>query len=115
MTTRGEGECGEEGDYLAWSETQWTLHGEAALEEMDSKEPCEKELWLNIYKASFTKMESCMHHCEKLGVRAPSVVTQEEFSAYEDFLKQHFYGKGKSDTFWMSVTDEEEEGVWRDF
>ena len=36
--TSGEGEeCWEEGDYLAWREAQWTLHGEAHMEEVESE------------------------------------------------------------------------------
>ena len=76
ITSGGEKECGEEGDYLAWREARWTLHGEAAIEVMEMKGPCEEDSNLNLFYGKFFNMENCMQHCEKLGVRVPPVITQ---------------------------------------
>ena len=65
MTSSVE-ESGEEGDYLAWREAQWTLHGEATMEEVEKDELCEEEAWLLFYSAKFISLDDCMHHCGQL-------------------------------------------------
>jgi hypothetical protein len=115
MTTPGEKECGLAGDYLAWEEMQWTLHGEAALETVEREEPCAEQPEMTIYMAKFPSMEACMHHCQKLRGRAPSVRTLEEWNQLKAFLKKSVYGRGPKVQVNLPVTDAEEEGVWRDF
>ena len=115
MTTAGEEECGLAGDYLAWEEMQWTLHGEAALETVGRKAPCAVEQDMTVYMAMFPSMQTCMHHCQKLKGRAPSVRTLEEWLQLKLFLKKSVYDKGLKVMFHLPVTDLEEEGVWRDF
>ena len=34
------GNCIEDGDYLAWNDMTWTLHGQAGFETVDAEEPC---------------------------------------------------------------------------
>ena len=117
MTSGGDRDCGEEGDFLAWSDAEWTLHGEAIREEVEAAEPCEAEPDFNIYNAYFPGMEDCMEHCTKLGARVPSVVTMEEWQRLREFMMKELYNKGHSNKvygFWISATDGAEEGVWRD-
>ena len=40
--TRG-GSCVEEGDYLAWGDMEWILHGQARKETMEKEETCEEK------------------------------------------------------------------------
>ena len=115
MTTVGGEECGEEGDYLAWSEAKWDMKGEARLETVEREEVCGKVRSVNAYVAPFDQMESCMHHCQKVRNRAPSVVTEGQWQAVREFAATKLYDAGHSVELWMSVTDMEEEGVWRDF
>lgn len=115
ITSGGKEGCGEEGDYLAWRNTQWTLHGEATMEEVGREELCEETPWVNFYSAEFSTIEDCMQHCDKLGGRAPSVTEQTEWIKLKDYMKEKFYGRGHAGYIWLSVTDEEEEGVWKDY
>ena len=71
--TRGQGDCVEDGDYLAWRDMEWILHGHAALETVKMAETCEGDPWANLYFASFLEMKSCMPRCQKLGSRVPPV------------------------------------------
>ena len=112
MTSGGGEECGEEGDYLAWGEAQWTLHGEAAMEEVESMEPCEEEQRLNYYSAKFSKMEACMLHCEKLGSRAPYIANITEWKTVQSFLARKLFMSGPS-LLWTSLACHQ--SVLRDF
>ena len=68
MTLGGVEECGEQGDYLAWRETHWALHGEAVMEEVASEEPSLdwSHSWLSLFTEGFN-IDECMQHCEKVG------------------------------------------------
>ena len=41
--TSGRAGCVEDGDYLAWQDTEWSLHGEAVMEEVEKEQPCVEE------------------------------------------------------------------------
>ena len=77
--TRG-GSCVEEGDYLAWEDMEWILHGRARKETIEKEETCEEKPLVDLYYTPFPGMDSCMHHCQNIGTRAPSVATFEEWS-----------------------------------
>ena len=113
--TSGRAGCVEDGDYLAWQDTEWSLHGEAVMEEVEKEQPCVEEEWVRFFDAGFLQMEDCMRHCQKLGGRAPSVLSKEDWTSLQGLLDDKIYSKGKSKYIWLSVTDAEEEGVWRDF
>ena len=114
MTKRGS--CVEEGDYLAWGDMQWILHGQANQEIVETEEPCEGEPLVNLYYTQFPGRDSCMHHCENLGTRAPSVTTFEEWTLLQQFLKAKLYDRGLDTMYiWLSVDDSQVEGEWRDF
>ena len=49
--TKGEG-CGDEGDYLSWTEMQWNFHGGAKIEQMETEETCTMQPY-NFYSALF--------------------------------------------------------------
>ena len=75
---------------------------------------CEKPLF-NIYNTPF-HMDSCMHHCEKLGSRVPSVTTFEKWTKLQTYLKKNLFDKGLyTRHMWLPITDREIEGVWKDF
>ena len=42
MTTAGS--CVEEGDYLAWGDMEWILHGQAKIETIEREETCKEAL-----------------------------------------------------------------------
>ena len=110
--TKG-GECAEDegGDYLSWDEMNWNLHGHAVIEEVNVEEPCMGEPPKNFYYADFPGMESCMHFCENLGSRAPSVTSLQEWESLRSFLS----GKFKDGKMWLAVGDKQKEGEWRDY
>ena len=109
--------CFADGDYLAWTEMEWTLHGHAVLENIDTEEPCIGEPLVDVYDASddsngIQSMELCMQLCENLGTRAPSIRTVKEWTSIQDFFQR--YGKPIGAT-WVAISDEEKEGEWRDY
>ena len=118
MTTPGnDEECRMEGDYLSWRGSQWTLHGDATLQSIPATEPCEKEPKTIVYYSEFTQMSDCMHHCSNLGGRSPRLVSPDEWHKLQHFMRRKVFGKfpGAIYGLWLSVTDEEKEGTWKDF
>ena len=117
--TRGGGQdCGRPGDFLAWQDMEWSLHGGSLLETLDPEEPCEEEPMFNLYNAYFLSMKDCMQHCEKLGTRAPPVVTQKEWDQIQGFMDKELYQKGHGNKvygIWLPITDASEEGIWIDY
>ena len=69
--------CIEDGDYLAWKDMKWTLHGRVVTETVDAEEPCLGEPDVVIFPASMNQV-SCMQLCENMGSRAPSLRTVED-------------------------------------
>ena len=89
----GEEGCIEEGDYLAWGDMEWILHGQAKIETVDKEEPCKGEPYVNLYYTKFPSMDSCMHHCENLGTRVPSVAASRDWATLQHSLMKNFYDK----------------------
>ena len=113
--TRG-GSCIEEGDYLAWGDMVWILHGQARMETMDTEEPCRDELFVDIYHTKFPGMDSCMHHCQNLGTRVPSVTALQDWAKLQRSLKMQVYNKGLNTLeLWLPIEDWRTEGQWKDF
>ena len=109
-----DGDCLHSGDYLSWNKMDWTLHGKAVLETMEEEEVCKGEPLLDLYYTPFPSMDSCMHHCQNLGSRVPSVVTFEDWTILRDFLKRELYEKRLNTySLWLSII--QQEGVWVDF
>ena len=75
--TRGE-RCVEEGDYLAWGDMEWILHGQAWKETTEREETCEEKPLVDLYYTPFPGMDSCMQHCQNLGVDKSSNFFEEE-------------------------------------
>ena len=107
--------CVHQGDYLSWDESKWTFHGEASLEKEDKSDFCRGKSKFGFYSAPFPSLYLCMQHCEKLKSRSPSVVTEDNWLKLKDFLSKELYDAGHNQQIWLSVTDEEEESVWKDF
>ena len=117
QTTQGAG-CVDDGDYLSWWEMEWNLHGEAKIETVDSKELCRASPSVNLFFAGFSGMESCMYFCQNLGTRAPPVVTLQQWTDYENVLKQiHDFSKRRKGVngIWLALEDKDIEGEWKDF
>ena len=86
------GECAGKGDYLSWEDTQWSLHGKAAIEIVESAELCNEKPLVDLYTTPLAgaRMESCMQFCENVASRVPSVITLAEWSALRDFLSRAY-------------------------
>ena len=114
-TTGGES-CLEEGDYLAWGDMEWILHGQARIETVDAEEPCKGDPYVDLYYTPFPGMDSCMHHCGNLGTRVPSVTYSQDWAKLQKFVKVNLFDKGLNTLFlWLPVEDRKIEGEWRDF
>ena len=108
------GTCSQEGDYLAWKDMNWTLHGQAIIGTMNADETCIGEPPVDIFDVKRNQL-SCMQFCEHLGSRAPSFVNIQEWKDFQQLLKQPSYRKGLQTTFvWAAIDDREVEGEWRD-
>ena len=90
-----DGSCVEEGDYLAWKDLEWTLHGEAMLETVERQQACEGQPLANLYYAPFPRWDSCMHHCENVGTKALPVDTAEQWDMLQNFLKAKVYDRAR--------------------
>ena len=110
------GTCLEDGDYLAWRDMEWVLHGQARMETVDAEEPCKGDPYVNLYYTWFPEMDACMHHCQNLGTRVPSVTTLKDWAKLQNSLKMDLYDKGLNTMMlWLPVHDRQTEGEWRDF
>ena len=108
--------CSEEGDYLAWGDMEWILHGQANIETVDEEEPCKGEPYVNLFYTLFPGMDACMHHCKNLGTRVPSVTSSQNWAKLQQSLKADLYDKGLNTLkLWLPVQDGKTEGEWRDF
>ena len=113
--TGGES-CLKEGDYLAWGDMEWILHGQASIETVEKEHTCQAEPFLNLYYTRFPGMDSCMHHCENLGTRVPSVTTSQDWATLQQSLKMNLYDQGLNTLrLWLPVEDRKTEGEWNDF
>ena len=115
ITGEEEG-CIEEGDYLAWGDMEWILHGHAKIETLDKEEACKGEPNVNLYYTTFQTMDLCMRHCEKLGTKVPSITNSQDWAALQNSLKRILYDKGLNTIeLWLPIEDRKTEGEWKDF
>ena len=91
------------------------LKGDAKIEILGKADPCKKEPDMIAFSVEFPKMSDCMNHCQKIGGRAPKVVTKEQWHQLQAFMNLNFFNKKGNQAFWLSVTDEKKENDWRDF
>ena len=110
QNTQG-GMCIEDGDYLAWKDMEWTLHGQAVIETVDAEQPCVGQPFVDVYPAEMDQ-QSCMYLCENLGSRAPSIMEVEEWKTLHDFLKQY---RGGFPMLWVAIDDNKNEDQWQDY
>ena len=115
MTSQSSEECGKNGDFFAWDSMVWILKGSALLEEWQKDDICSEPM-IHIFNTRFPSWDSCVQHCEKINSRIPSVVTLKEWERLQSFFQKNVYDKGLDiKEFWLSITDEKEEGQWADY
>ena len=107
--TGGE-DCIDDGDYLAWSEMEWTLYGQTVIDTVDDGEACHGEPSSIVYPASMGQ-STCLQLCESLGSKVPSIVTTGDWANVKKYLEPF------DDDFviWTAIDDKEIEGQWRDY
>ena len=105
---------GRQGDYLAWDNMEWNLHGQAS-KQSGIKRLRHNEPNVLLFHTKFPSVFSCMEFCQKLGTRAPAVVTVKERLNLESFLKQELVDTflNNSLEIWMSVKKRDKK--WVDF
>jgi hypothetical protein len=80
------------------------------------KGPCRRESQLTVFTADFELHKDCMEHCQKLGQgRSPPVQTQEEWTWLWKEVNAITPELWRLPYLWLAATDEEKEGVWRDY
>ena len=52
-----------------------------------------------------------MRHCQKLGGRAPSVLSKEDWTSLQGLLDDKIYSKGKSKFFFL-LTRYQKQNIW---
>ena len=110
------GICAEKGDYLAWEDMEWILHGQATIETVDQATTYKRKSYANLYYTNFKDWEACMIHCKKLGSRVPSVTTLNNWLKLQKSLKEDLYDKGLNTMrLWLPITERRKDGEWRDF
>ena len=93
----------------------WTLKGSAALENWQKDDICSAPM-IHIFNTKFSNWHHCEQHCAKINSRIPSVVTFKEWELLQGFFKKNVYDKDLDiGELWLSITDEQEEGKWRDY
>ena len=97
-----------DGDYLAWKDMNWTLHGEVVFETADLEETCIGKPEVVVFPALMNHL-SCMRLCENLGSQSPSIITTKEWLSVKDFFQRY-----DALFIWVAMSDEEKEGEWRD-
>ena len=105
-------ECGtSSGNFIGWGAGNITFHGEAHSQSIDSSEgPCQRRSSVNIFNTGSFSSEVCMEHCKKLGGRAPSVRSSEEWhNLTSDLLTPVPEGF----QLWLPV--KKVDGQWRDY
>ena len=89
-----EGSCFGKGDYLAWVDMEWVLHGRARIETVDKETTCKGKSYTNLFYTSFEDWEACMIHCQKVGSRVPPVFNLLAWLRLEKSLKEDLFDKG---------------------
>ena len=125
LTQAGGEECGALGDFLSWEDADWRLTSRAKMVMLGQLEgPCNKESSMNVFTADFKRHSvatnkrigsACIEHCQKLGKgRSPPVRTLQELKTLQTELQALSPNISDLPRMWLSATDQEEEGVWRD-
>ena len=76
-----------------WADMEWILHGQAKIETEDEEEPCKGEPYVDLYYTRFPGCDACMHHCQNLDTRAPSVTSPEDWATLQRSLKMTLFDK----------------------
>ena len=119
-------ECNMEadGDYLAWDPMDWDIRGATVRRSISKHDLCMKEAQAMIITAPFYTMHECVNMCSRLITNGSmmTVRTPQENQSNRDLLKFVLYGTNStsrrpnmtSDSCWLPITDEAEEGQWLD-
>ena len=90
------------------SNMQWTLHGQAAIENVSTEDLCLGEPVVDVFHVEINFI-SCVRLCENLGSRVFSIVTIETWLSIENFFDRHNDFK-----VWIAIDDNDKEGEWHD-
>ena len=109
------GSCNEEGDYLAWKNMEWVFHGQARKGKIEKDKPCQREPFFDLYNTKFPSMATCMHHCQNLGTRAPSVASSQLWLSLQQSLKAEVFDKQLNTLMlWLPLEDMDISNAWKD-
>ena len=103
--------CLDEGDYLAWSEMAWNLHGKASIQQVRPEEFDTNPI-INVFSAEFPSRERCEIFCKDVGSNMYSISSKEEMDTLQDFCDKKLTSFPYN--IWLAVDDVDEEGVWKD-
>ena len=84
---------------------------------VEERQPCKNDTDILLFYTEFAIMSECMYHCEKLKGRAPKILTKKQWNNLQKFMSLKYYSKvdNTMQGLWMSVTNKNKEGEWRDF
>ena len=80
------------------------------METEDEEEPCKGEPYVDLYYTRFPGWDACIHHCQNLDTRAPSVTSPEDWATLQRTLKINLFDKGLNTLMlWLPVEDRKAE------
>ena len=109
-----EGACDQSGDYFAWNDGEWELYGNASVEKADF-EICQQIETINslVLVPHVSSWQFCMELCPKVNMgRVPLIENMQEI---KDMISWAKVVDPDVTNFWGSYSDQEEEGIWKDF
>ena len=117
--------CGIKGDYLSWDQMTWNVTGIVTVGEVKKEELCKfPSTSLVLFTANAAKWVECMHFCPKLnGARAPEVEHSYQVDGLLNWIEnvcinpetKNYQPGILAPAFWVPVSDEEEEGRWKNY
>ena len=113
--------CGSQGDLLSWNKMKWDIIGNVKISNISMDEICAKPKSIFVFNHPFYSLKSCTKQCMKFqrspvlsygGLNDTKLIMNEMSQIINDINgnKQTTY---PSSATWVAVTDQENEGVWR--